>query len=111
MLRAIQNARHENALSFADLSALSGVDASQVSRICRGQFVTFSDSVMRICTALGLPLPGNGRRATPSSSAAMRKDAGWAKIERSARRAWDDTPAGAEKLARIISAVAKISGR
>jgi transcriptional regulator with XRE-family HTH domain len=111
LLRAIQGARIEKALSFADLSAMSGVDASQVSRICRGQFVTFGDSVVRICMVLGLSLSDNVSRTSSSTARASRKDVGWAKIERSVRRAWDETPAGADQLARIISAVAKISGR
>ena len=103
-------ARRGQKLSYAVIGKRAGVDPSQVSRICRGHFATFSENVMRICTVLDVPLR-QGDAGAPDLPRNAGIDSGWAKLERSMRRAWDETPAGADKLAKIISAVAEISGR
>lgn len=98
-------------LSYAALADLAEVDASQVSRICRGEFATFSDSVVRICAILGVnvPRPGSARRTAPTSRG--RPDPNWIMLERSVRRAWDSSPMGAERLARVIAAVGHLRDR
>jgi hypothetical protein len=39
-------------LSYTEIGHLSGVHASQVSRICRGVFETLSQNVVQVCSAL-----------------------------------------------------------
>lgn len=111
LVRRIQAERRRRGLSYAALAERAEVDPSQVSRICRGEFVTFGDSVVRICMVL--ELSQHELAGIPAVAAPVRggKDAAWAKLERSMRRAWDETPAGADRLVRVISAVAKMSGR
>ncbi|MCR5870900.1 helix-turn-helix transcriptional regulator [Sphingomonas sp. J344] len=111
MVRRMQAARGRLGLSYAALGERAGVDASQVSRICRGEYATFSDSVVRICTVLGERLRSGDAEPLPALPAARRTDAAWAKLERSVRSAWDETPAGAERLAKVIAAVGEIGRR
>jgi transcriptional regulator with XRE-family HTH domain len=47
-------AREEQGWSLADLSRFSGVEASQVSKICAGKFRFINASVMQICTVLNV---------------------------------------------------------
>jgi transcriptional regulator with XRE-family HTH domain len=110
LLLRMQTARGRLGLSYAALGERADVDPSQVSRICRGQFSTFSDSVVRICMVLGVQLRPAGAELPPAPPATG-KAAAWAKLERSVRRAWDDTPAGADRLAKVIAAVAEIGRR
>ncbi|WP_336950246.1 helix-turn-helix transcriptional regulator [Sphingobium aromaticivastans] len=111
LLRRMQAARGRLGLSYAALSERADVDPSQVSRICRGQFTTFSDSVVRICTVLGVQLRAGDAVPPLAQTVSTRKAEAWAKLERSLRRAWDETPTGAERLAKVIAAVAEIGGR
>ena len=111
MLRRLEAARSRTGLSFAALGERADVDPSQVSRICRGHFATFSDSVVRICTVLGVQLHQGDSVSAPAVSATSEKADAWARLERSVRRAWDKTPAGADRLAKVIAAVAEIGGR
>ena len=108
LVRRIQARRTRLELSYAALGERAGVDSSQVSRICRGQFATYSDSVVRICMVLGERLRSTDAEPPPAPPASRGREAAWAKLERSVRRAWDETPAGAERLARVIAAVAEI---
>ncbi|MFD9900118.1 helix-turn-helix domain-containing protein [Mesorhizobium sp. NPDC059025] len=107
LVRRINDQRLQADLSYAELAELADVDASQVSRICRGQFITFGSGVVRICTALGLQVDLG--KETSAAEARRPIDPNWLKLERSIRRAWDNTPAGAERLAKIITAVGEIS--
>lgn len=109
--RRMEAAREKLGLSYAALGERARVDPSQVSRICRGQFVTFSDSVVRICTVIGVRLRSTDVEPPAAQKSAPGKAAAWAKLERSVRRAWDKTPAGADRLAKVIAAVAEIRGR
>jgi transcriptional regulator with XRE-family HTH domain len=107
----MQRARRKQSLSYAAIAKRAEVDPSQVSRICRGEFVTLGGSVMRICTVLKVPVRSTDAsppRVFPRNRPA---DAAWKRLERSMRRAWDETPAGADKLAKILSAVAEIARR
>lgn len=107
----MSQARRNERLSYAALGKKADVDPSQVSRICRGQFVTFSGSVVRICTILKVRLRTADADSPQALAANRTADVAWARLERSMRRAWDETPAGADKLAKIISAVAEMTGR
>lgn len=105
----IRLAREQSALSNSELAALAQVDPSQTSRILDGKFRTVSGNVMQICNVLGVDPHGNAaEKQTPRQA---RKRAAWAKLEASVRRAWDETPQGAERLVRIIDAVARVRGR
>lgn len=111
LIRRINQRRGRLGLSYAALGERAEVDPSQVSRICRGEFATYSDSVMQICRVLGVSVRPGDSQPPPALPTRSRKAAAWAELERSVRRAWDDTPAGAERLARVIAAVAEMSGR
>lgn len=114
--RRIRQARKRSRLTNAALAELAKVDPSQVSRICRGDFRTISDSVVRICTALKVPIAarpassgGRGPFQPDAASAAeIRSDAAWARLEKSVRKVWDRTPQGADRLARVLEAVAEV---
>lgn len=95
----IEDARKVKGLSYADLSKMTNVHASQVSRICSGGFRTFSNNVVQICTALGVKVP----RVTTGSM-----DADWAKAHASLLRIWDRTPEGAETIRRVLDAIAEL---
>lgn len=102
----IRRRRAKTALSNAELAAIASVDPSQTSRILDGQFRTVSGNVLRICNALGIDPHGqDDDDATPRE---VKQHAAWAKLEASVRRAWDQTPQGADRLAAVIDAVAKV---
>ena len=85
--------------SVADLARRSEVHESQVSRICRGEFRTFGGNVVQICKTLNIA-------ATVPARVGDTDDADWALLEASLRKAWDRTPEGAARLAKVIEAVA-----
>lgn len=93
-------------LGYTDamLSRLSGVHASQISRICRADFRTISSNVLQICNVLALAIEPPEQDDRPA-------DSDWIKIEDAVRRAWDETPDGAAKLVRVMEAIAAISRR
>lgn len=101
LIGRIADARAASKLTDADLGRATGVHPSQVGRICRGEFRTVSSNVVQVCTTLGLAV-----RTVELPKAA--EDAAWSKLEASVLRAWDRTPQGADKLARIMEAVADI---
>lgn len=101
LIGRIADARAMSTLTDADLGRAADVHPSQVGRICRGEFRTFSNNVVQICTALGLAV----RTVDLPKTAG---DAAWSKLAASVLRAWDRTPQGADKLARIMEAVADI---
>lgn len=102
----IRQHRTKLALSNQELAKLADVDPGQTSRILDGQFRTVSGNVLRICKALGLD--PHVMSPTATTVAEARKRAAWAKLEASLRRAWDETPQGADRLAAVIDAVAKL---
>jgi hypothetical protein len=106
----IRRARQKSALSNGEIASLARVDPGQTSRILDGKFRTVSGNVVQICNALGVDLHGAGGDDPPSPTQA-KTSAAWAKLEASLRRAWDETPQGAERLVRVIDAVAEVSGR
>lgn len=96
--------RDQLGYSDAMLSRLSGVHASQISRICRADFRTISSNVLQICNALALPIVPPIRDDRPATD-------DWVKIEDAVRRAWDQTPDGAIKLVRVMEAIAAMNRR
>ncbi len=105
----IRQQRSKSSLSNSQLAALADVDPGQTSRILDGQFRTVSGNVLRICNALGLD--PHGEPPIQSTAKQASKLAAWAKLEASVRRAWDETPQGADRLVAVIDAVAKLKPR
>ena len=105
----MQIAQAQRSLSIGEIANIARVDPGQTSRILDGQFKTLSGNVMLICMALGIDPHLHGSDDRPSEQAAV--DAAWVRLEASVRRAWDQTPQGAERLARVIDAVAEVRRR
>jgi hypothetical protein len=102
----IRQAWQRSELSVSMLAKSSEVDAGQASRILEGKFKTLSGNVVQICKILAIdPHEVVTKRLTPDQA---KTRAAWARLEGSVRRAWDNTPQGAELLARVIDAVAKV---
>jgi transcriptional regulator with XRE-family HTH domain len=96
----ISRARTKRNLSYADLAKVAHVHASQVSRICAGDFKTFSNNVVQICKALKVKVP----RLEEEDNV----DTEWAKAHASLRRIWDETPEGAATITRLLDAIADL---
>lgn len=108
MAGLIRQRREKSALSNAELAALASVDPGQTSRILDGQFRTVSGNVLRICNILGVD-PHNTDVETDPTTTQVKRRAAWAKLQASVRRAWDQTPQGADQLVAVIDAVAKVN--
>ncbi len=87
-------------LSYAEIAKISNVDQSQVSRICRGEFKTFSNNVVQVCRALDVRVPRllHERAADPE----------WEKAQASMHRIWTKAPGGATVIARVLDAIADL---
>ena len=96
----IGNALSVRKLSYADIAKLSDVDQSQVSRICRGNFKTFSNNVVQICRVLDV--------SVPDILCEMVVDAEWEKAQASMRRIWERTPDAAITVTRVLDAIADL---
>jgi DNA-binding Xre family transcriptional regulator len=96
----IDNAVSVRKLSYADIAKLSNVDQSQVSRICRGHFKTFSNNVVQVCRVLDVRVPDILRE--------MAADAEWEKAQASMRRIWERTPDAAIAVTRVLDAIADL---
>lgn len=102
--RDLARARQLSELSNAEISRISGVHQSQVSRICGGQFKTFSFSVVQICKALDVALP----RVVMAVS---EEDPSWAEVQTCMKALWDETPEGAKAISQMIRAVANVASK
>jgi hypothetical protein len=114
--RRIREAQAKLGLTNAEIALAGKVDASQVSRICSGQFQTVSHNVLQICNVLGVDTSEEAGRARSQTAvetlaAGARAEAAWKKLEISMKRAWDKTPEGAKRLTRILDAIAEVSRR
>ena len=89
------NAEMGSTRSF--LSKKSGVHASQVSRICRGDFKTISHNVVQVCKALGLKVAFMEESSPP--------DADWSKVQASARRLWEKSDKNADQISKLLEAI------
>ena len=109
LARRIQRAQADSAFSVSQIASLAGVDPGQTSRILDGKFKTVSGNVVRICNTLGVDPHGEVAQELPPDQAKVH--AAWTRLEASVRRAWDETPRGAELLARVIDAIAQVRDR
>lgn len=100
----IVEARGSKGLTNAELGRISLVHPSQVGRICEGRFKTFSHNVVQICKALGVKVT----RLEPKSKGMTPE---WSQAMSSMRRIWDDTPEGAQKIVRMLDAIADLKVR
>ena len=98
--KRISRARSEMELSHAELGKMAEVHASQVSRICAGEFKTFSNNVVQICKVL--------RVKVPRLEEEEEMEAEWGKVHASLRRIWDETPEGAATIRRLLDAIAEL---
>ncbi len=96
----ISHALSKKELTYAELARISNVDQSQVSRICRGEFKTFSNNVVQVCRALDVRVP----RLRHESSA----DPEWEKAQANMHRIWNRAPGGASVIARVLDAIADL---
>ena len=113
--RRVLDARSLCTLTNAQIAEATGVDPGQVSKICRGKFETVSHSLMKVCNVLGISAELGA--VSPDAATATvaeertRRAAAWQRLERSLRRAWDKTPEGAARLARVLDAVTEATRR
>jgi len=95
LVTAIESRRRELDLSVSVLAAKAGVEQSQTSRICNGQFSSISSNVMQICITLGLqPQPGG---ALLSNALATRLAS-----------LWDGSKEDEERLLNLLGAIATV---
>lgn len=112
LLGKLQAALANGPVTQADVARASGVDPSQVSRILAGQFVTFGSAVVRICNALGVtPDAKPARGAQTAKQPMIARQAAWSKVEIAVKGLWDETPEGADRLVRVLDAIAAIGNR
>lgn len=93
----IAKANAAKGVSRSNLGGMSGVHASQVSRICRGEFKTISHNVVQVCKALGLKVSIVEGSITP--------DAEWSKVQASARRLWEKSDKNADQISKLLEAI------
>ncbi|WFR97508.1 helix-turn-helix domain-containing protein [Rhizobium tumorigenes] len=86
----IETKRRSLGLSFTEIAALSGVDASQVNRVCHGHFRTMNPSVVQICNSLGLSV----RDSEPVAPQ---------RLVRALCALWDGTPEDEERLVTLLT--------
>lgn len=103
---AIRGRHRDFSLSNGQIAALASVDPGQTSRILDGKFQTVSGNVLRICNVLGVD--PNAPGADEPSPEQVRRQVAWAKLKASMRRAWDETPQGADRLVAVIDAVTAV---
>ena len=112
LLDKLRTALAAGAVAQADIARISGVDASQVSRILAGEFVTFGSAVVRICNTLGVtPDAIPAKVETRTKRQATARQVAWSKVERAVKGLWDETPDGAERLVRVLDAIAAVGAR
>lgn len=95
----LEAARARRGLSYGRLGELAEVDTAHAWRICHGEFVTLSSSVLRICNALGVKTEGK----VPESSSGP--DGTEARLAAEVLAAWDRTEEGAQLLTRVLRAL------
>ena len=97
----IAKAKTVSGLTTAQIGRQAGVHPSQVTRICQGKFKTLSHSVMQICNVLNIAVPRSGARNRGMATE-------WVQALASMEKLWDQTPDGANKLARVLDAIAEL---
>jgi transcriptional regulator with XRE-family HTH domain len=102
---AMRARRGKLGMTVVEVARSSGVHASQVSRILRGQFSTISHSVVRICTVLGID-PDTAAEA--ERLAASEPDRAARRLQQRLLAAWDRTPADADRLSSFLVQLAEL---
>lgn len=87
--------RADLGLTYAKIARGTGVDPSQVNRICKGQFKTLSENVMQICIFLGIPEPHRSFTSVDIDRHRRQLEAGVLEM-------WDRTPQDAERILRLL---------
>jgi hypothetical protein len=87
-------------LSYSEIGKKAQVHASQVSRICRGEFKTLSQNVVRICSTLGLSIQG--------FVDAERDDPAAARLISSVMAVWKGTEADADRIAAFLDRLGEL---
>jgi hypothetical protein len=95
LVAAIATRRSDMSLSVSSLAEKSGVEQSQTSRICNGQFSSINSNVMQICIILGLQ---------PQPSGVLLSNA----LATRLASLWDGSKESEENLLNLLSAVATI---
>lgn len=85
-------------LSYAEIGRKCGVDGSQVSRICRGDFKTLSNNVMQICTFLRIGV------STPTPAG------GFEELQAALSRLWNGTSEDAQRVAAVLDGLSALRG-
>jgi transcriptional regulator with XRE-family HTH domain len=98
---AIQKMARDRGETYSEIGRNAGVDQSQASKICRGNFKTFSDNVRKICLSLGVD-PNSPDAEDPAPDELKRR------LERSAVAIWDGTREDAERLIRLLTDIAAL---
>ena len=114
LLQKLQEGVAMSGISQAELASTSGVDPSQVCRILAGEFVTFAGAVVKICKVLDVTPdadPPPRIKATNRTEPSAARQVSWSKVERAVRKLWDETPDGADRLVRVLDAIAAVSER
>jgi transcriptional regulator with XRE-family HTH domain len=101
LARAIRERIKELGWNYSQISLQAGVDASQVSRICRGNFKTPSFNVMQVCAALGIDWK-------EAESAESNADLDQRRIEKSVIAIWDRSPKDADRLVKLLKDLAEL---
>jgi transcriptional regulator with XRE-family HTH domain len=89
----------KNKPNYSELSRLTNIDASQVSRICRGEFSTNSPNVRIICKALGLE---GDTAIQPIETADERR------LREGILGLWTKTPGDADRLVRLLNDLSEL---
>jgi len=100
--RNIADARRKCAMRNAEIGRVANVDASQVSRVLRGDFRTISSNVVQICKVLGLELETLAASADGQDIAGSRLHAG-------VRRLYEKNPQIADRLATVLETIADLN--
>ena len=89
-----------SSLNYSQIGEKSGVHPSQVSRICRGEFKTLSQNVVRICSTLGLSITGfiDAERADPAA----------ARLISGVMAVWKGTEADAERIVAFLDQLGEL---
>lgn len=93
----------EMSATYSEIASATDIHASQVSRICRGQFKTISPSVVQICRFLGVDIfdvPGLGKTNELHQK----------RLKRGVLEIWDRTPEDADRIVRLLRQIAALRG-
>lgn len=91
----IQSRVSDGGFTYAGIARAAGVNESQVSRICRGQFRTLSFNVVQICNVIGVAID-RGTVTAPATDPHVER------LQSSLLSLWDHTPEDADRLVKLL---------